>query len=105
MTPITLSIVGIRGEQSDVVDVSIINGTNLLEAKTCKHLAWVGVVDVDVNAYVEITFEGEIPERPWWELFWLWLEANWPYLAIATGLVIVGASVYMYVAKPKQGGS
>jgi len=92
---------GAKGEQSDVVDISIINGSNLLEVKTCKHLAWVGVVGVAVDAYVEVTFEGETPERPWWEVFWQWIETNWPYLAIATGLVIIGGVTYMYVARPR----
>jgi len=91
---------GTKGEQSDVVDVSIINGTNIFEAKGCKHLYWVGMVGFDVDAYVEVTFEGEIPERPWWEVFQEWLSVNWPYLAIGTGLVIMGGSAYMYLARP-----
>jgi len=90
---------GAKGEQSDVVDVSIINGSNLFEVKTCKHLAWVGVVGVDVDAYVEVTFEGETPQRPWWEVLQEWLAANWPYIAIATGLVIIGGVAYPYVAR------
>jgi len=91
---------GAKGEQSDIVDVSIINGANLFEAKACKHIGWVGVVGVDVDAYVEVNFEGEIPQRPWWEVFQEWLSVNWPYIAIATGLVIVGGSAYVYLARP-----
>lgn len=92
---------GAKGEQSDVVAVSIINGTNLLEAMACKNVGWIGVVDVKVDAYVEVTFEGETPERPWWEVLQEWFVANWPYIAIATGLVIIGGSYYLYVARPK----
>jgi len=92
---------GTKGEQSDVVDVSIINGTNLFEVKTCKHIGWIGLVGVDVDAYVEVTFEGETPERPWWEFFQEWLAANWMWLAIGTGLVIIGGVTYMYIARPR----
>jgi len=91
---------GTKGEQSDVVDVSIINGTNMFEAKACKHLFWVGVVGVEVDAYLEIMFEGETPERPWWEVFQDWMATNWPYLAIATGLVIIGGVTYTFIARP-----
>lgn len=94
---------GTKGtEQSGIMDVSIINGTNLLEAKACKHLYWIGVVSVDVEAYVEITFEGDIPQRPWWEVLQEWLVANWPWVAIATGLFIIGGVTYLYVARPKS---
>jgi len=91
---------GAKGEQSDVVDVPIINGTNLFEAKGCKHIGWIGIVGFNVDAYLEVTFEGETPERPWWEVIQEWLADNWSYLAIATGLVVIGGSVYMYVARP-----
>jgi len=91
---------GAKGEQSDIVDVSINNGSNLFEAKACKHIGWIGVVGVDVEAYVEVTFEGDIPQRPWWEVFQEWMAANWPYLAIGTGLVIMGGATYMYIATP-----
>ena len=91
---------GAKGEQSDVIDVPVINGTNLLEAKSCKHIGWIGVVGVDVDAYIEVTFEGEIPKRPWGETAWEWLETNWPYLAITTGLIIIGGVTYSYIATP-----
>jgi len=91
---------GAKGEQSEVVDVSVINGTNLFEAKACKHIGWVGTVDIDIDAYLEVTFEGEIPQRPWGETAWEWLETNWPYLAITTGLIIIGGVTYSYIATP-----
>ena len=51
---------GTKGtEQSDVIDIPITNGTNELDVRACKHYPWVGVVGVDVDAYVEVTFEGE----------------------------------------------
>ena len=88
-------------EQTDIIDVQIVNGANLLEVDACKHIPWIGVASVDVDAYIEVNFEGEVPEEDWWEYFWQWLETNWPWLAIGTGLVIIGASVYMYVARPR----
>lgn len=88
--------------QSDVIDVSIINGSNLLEVFACKMYPWIGVASIDIKAYIEITFEGETPERPWWEVFWLWLETNWPWIAIGAGLVIVGGAAYIYIARPKS---
>ena len=88
-------------EQSDVIDVSIINGTNLLEVYACKMLPWIGVASIDIKAYIEVTFEGEIPQRPWWEVFQEWLGANWSWIAIATGLVIIGGVTYMYLARPR----
>lgn len=91
---------GAKGEQSDVIDVPIINGTNLFEAKACKHIGWIGVVGVDVDAYIEVTFEGELPQRPWGEVAWEWLETNWPYIALATGLLIIGGGTYIYIATP-----
>ena len=91
---------GTKGEQSDVVDVQILNGTNIFEAKGCKHIGWIGMVGFNVDAYVEVIFEGEIPQRPWGEIVWEWLETNWPYLAIATGLVIIGGITYTYIARP-----
>jgi len=94
---------GTKGtEQSGIMDVSIINGTNILEVKLCKHTYWIGVVSVDVEAYVEITFEGDIPQRSWWEVLQEWLVANWPLVAIATGLFIIGGVTYIYVARPKS---
>jgi len=91
---------GAKGEQSDLVDVPVINGTNLFEAKGCKHIGWIGIVDFDVDAYLEVTFEGETPQRPWGEVVWEWLETNWPYLAIATGVVIIGGVTYSYITRP-----
>ena len=92
---------GTKGEQTAVVDVSIINGSNTFSAQTCKHLPWVGIVNVNVSAHVEVTFEGETPQKPWGEVVWEWLETNWPYLAIATGLVIIGGVTYLYIARPR----
>ncbi len=90
-------------EQSDVIDVPIINGTNKLEARACKSYYWPWMAHVDVvEAYIEVTFEGEEPEKNWWEYFWQWWEANWPWIAIGTGLVIVGGAAYMYLARPKS---
>ena len=91
---------GTKGEQTAVVDVPIINGSNTFSARTCKHLPWVGIVNVNVSAHVEVTFEGETPQRPWWEIFQEWLSVNWPYIAIGTGLVIIGGSAYVYLARP-----
>ena len=93
---------GTKGtEQSDIIDVSLINGTNIFQAKTCKHLYWIGVVGVDIEAYVEVTFEGETPQRPWWEVLQDWLVVNWPWIAIGTGLAIIGGVTYMYLARPR----
>ncbi len=93
---------GTKGtEQSDVIEVQVTNGTNELEVNACKNYPWIGVVGVNVEAYVEITFEGETPQRPWWEVFQEWLLAYWPWIALATGLIIIGGVTYMYVARPR----
>lgn len=94
---------GTKGtELSDVIDVPIINGTNELGVRACKNYPWVGVVGVDVNVYVEVTFEGETPQRPWGEVLWEWLTINWPWLAIGAGLVIIGGVTYVYLARPRS---
>jgi len=94
---------GTKGtEQTDIVNVSIINGTNLFEGKACKHLYWIGVVGVEVDAYLEIVFEGETPERPWWEVFMEWFETNWQWIALGAGLVTIGGVTYLYVASPRS---
>ncbi len=94
---------GTKGtEQSAVVDIPVNNGANEFEAKTCKNLIWIGVVGVDIEAYIEVIFEGETPDRPWWEVFQEWLTTNWPWIALGTGLVIVGGATYMYVARTRS---
>ena len=93
---------GAKGEQSDVFDVSIINGTNLLEVYACKLYPWLGVASIDVKAYVEITYTGDPPQgKSWWETMWEWIEANWPWLAIGAGVLIIGGVAYTYIAHPE----
>lgn len=89
-------------EKSDVIDIQIIEGLNELEVRACKQYPWLAAVTVSVEAYVEVTFEGEAPQRPWWEVFQEWLAANWPYLAIGTGLMIVAGVTYIYLESPRS---
>jgi len=98
---------GAKGEEkTDVIDVSIINGVNTVGAHACKQFVpfpWVGTVNVSVEAYIEVTFTGEIPHRPWGEVAWEWFMENWPWIAIGTGILIIGGSTYIYLAKPGGG--
>ena len=95
---------GAKGKQSDVIDVSIINGSNLLEVYACKMYPWLGVASIDVKAHIEITYTGEDPQsKTWWESLREWLEANWPYLAIGAGMLIIGGVTYSYLARPRTG--
>jgi len=80
--------------QSDVVDVTLLNGLNYLEVRACKHYYWPGRVNVTFSGYVEVFYEGEAPERPSWEAAWEWLEANWPWLVLGAGAVIIGGAAY-----------
>jgi len=97
---------GAKGEEkSDVIGVSIINGANTVGAYACRQympLPWIGVVSVDVDTYVEVTFTGETPQRPWGEVVWEWLMANWPWLTIGAGVLIISGVVYNYVESPKR---
>jgi len=91
-------------EKSDVINVSIINGLNTVGAHACKQylpFPWAGVVNVDVETYLEVTFTGETPQRPWGELVWEWLMENWPWIAIGTGVLIIGGVTYSYIARPR----
>lgn len=96
---------GTKGEEkSDVINVSIINGANTVGAHACRQYVpfpWVGVVSVDVDAYVEVTFTGEVPQRPWEEVIWEWIVANWPWIAIGAGVLIIGGVAYNYLASPR----
>jgi len=87
-------------EQSDIIDVQIVNGSNLLEVDACKHLPWIGVASVDVEAYIEVVFEGEIPETSWWEYLQQWLNTNWPMMALGLGSVMLGTVTLVYLARP-----
>ena len=92
-------------EKSDVIDVSIINGVNTVGVHACKQylpFPWVGVVNVDVDTYIEVTFTGETPHRPWDEVVWEWLEANWPWIAIGGGALIIGGVAYSYLETPRR---
>lgn len=84
--------------QSDVVDVTLVNGINQLEARACKHYYWLGTVSTSVSAYVEVTFEGEPPERPWWEPIGEWLEANWHWVVLGLVGAAAGSVVISYAA-------
>lgn len=86
-------------EQSDVIDVPILNGSNKVEVRTCKHYPWLGVVSVYVDAYVAVSFEGETPDQPWWEIIQEWITVNWPWIAV--GAVILGGATYWYIARPR----
>jgi len=88
-------------EQSDIIEVPIINGANKIEVRTCKRYPWIGVVSVYVDAVVTVNFEGETPTQPWWELIQEWIEANWQWIAVGTGLIIIGGVSYMYIARPR----
>lgn len=89
-------------EKSDIIDVPLLNGQNILEIYACKMYPWIGIVTVTVSAYIEVTFDGEIPESPWWNEFWQWLESNWQWIAIGTGLIIVGGATYTYLAQKRR---
>lgn len=86
-------------EQSDVIDVPINNGSNKVEVSACKNFPWLGVVGVDVDVYIEVSFEGETPDQPWWEILQEWVAANWLWLAVGT--VIIGGASYWYIARPR----
>ena len=91
-------------EKADVIGISIINGGNTVGAYACRQYVpfpWVGVVSVDVDAYVEVTFTGETPQRPWGEVVWEWIEENWPWIAIGAGVLIIGGVAYSYLASPR----
>lgn len=85
-------------DQSDVIEVPLLNGLNLLEVYACKQYHWPAVVTVSVSAYVEVTYEGEAPKRPWWEFFWGWLEENWHWVALGLVGVTVGGVILSYTA-------
>ena len=86
-------------DQSDIVDVVIVNGFNKFEARACKHYFWPGFVKTTVSAYVEVTFEGETPERPWWEYLEEWVEANLFWIVFGVPTLFALGSVVMYVTK------
>ena len=83
-------------DRSDIIDVPLLNGPNLLEVEACKLYPWFGVVNVSVSAYIEVTFEGEAPESPWW--FWDWLAANWHWVALGLVGVTVAGVIISYTA-------
>lgn len=87
-------------EQSDIIDVSIVNGSNLLEVNAYKRYFWPGVASVDVEAYIEVVFEGEIPETSWWEYLQQWLDTNWPLMALGFGGAMLGGVTLVYLARP-----
>ena len=97
---------GTKGEEkSDVIDVPITNGTNTVGVYACKQYVpfpWVGIVNVNVDTYIEVTFAGETPHRPWDEVVWEWFEANWPWVAIGGGALIIGGVAYNYLATPRR---
>lgn len=85
--------------------VDLRNGTNLLEVWACK-IPWLGLVrwlgEAYLNildSYIEVTFEGEEPTRPWYEILSEWFMANWPYVALAGAVVVGGVVIYKTIRR------
>jgi hypothetical protein len=97
---------GDKGEvKSDIIDVPIVNGVNKVGAYSCRQympFPWIGVVNVNVDTYVLVTFTGETPQRPWDEVVWEWIMANWPWVTVGAGALIIGGVAYSYLESPKS---
>ena len=81
------------------------NGTNLVEIWACK-IPWLGLVRwlgeaylTVLDCYIEVTFEGEAPSRPWNELIGEWFSANWLSLAVASAVLVGGVWVYKTIRR------
>jgi len=77
----------------------LLNGDNLFFATLSKNVGTVLECSVTFTATLVIEFEGTPPdtgEKPEWEV---WLEQNWPYVALAGGAVVLGGVLYGLVKR------
>ncbi|GAH40924.1 unnamed protein product, partial [marine sediment metagenome] len=57
---------------------------------------------VDINAYLEVVFDGDTPKTSWWEYLQQWLDTNWPLMALGFGGAMLGGVASVYLAKPER---
>jgi hypothetical protein len=85
---------GARKEATGDVSSSLLNGDNLFFATLSKMVGSVWESSATFTATLVVEFEGEPPdvrEKPDWQV---WLEQNWPYVALAGGVVVLGGVAY-----------
>jgi hypothetical protein len=75
---------------SEDISSLLLNGDNLFFANLWKNTGTILEASVTFTATLVIEFEGTAPatgEKPEWQI---WLETNWPLVAIGAGVVVLG---------------